>query len=271
MDIERSFLIDCMVWIHRSGREIIDVTSYAFAIPIEISSLILVWGLFRFRQSTKPAEPPKYETYEVFLPTASIFLATLVVWILDSISVNPFGVFPKPSQSSIVMISTLFLLAPTIIILRATRRGFRSVRLTFAGTGISSLLGILASLMLLIPTALLSRFFLVALSRVDSIYLISLVYNAFCEELFFRGLMQTRLESFFGSKTGLFITAVIFSLSHAPSWMLVRQLSAEAFIANVILSLPFAILLGYIARKSGNLVGSTIVHVANDLPLLLLT
>jgi membrane protease YdiL (CAAX protease family) len=229
-----------------------------------------VWSLFRVRPLKKPVERTEYEPYEVVLPCALAFVATLVLWAADSASVNPFASFPRPSETFMSVAATLLLLAPTVGVVLTTRRSFQSVRLTFAHIRVSLAVGILASLLLLVPTAVLSPLFIVALRNADPIYLFAWAYNSICEELFFRGLIQTRMESLLGSRTGVVVTAMIFNLYHAPAWILGSGLTPTAFIANVILSIPFAVLLGYIAHKSDNIIGSTIFHVAYSLPIIVL-
>lgn len=125
--------------------------------------------------------------------------------------------------------------------------------------------------MLLIPTAVIDPEFTAKLANGDAALLFTTTFLAFSEELFFRGLLQSRLEASLGSRTGLFMTAVLFSLSHVPSLTFAPVHSPATAVGLAVLDLPWFLVIGYIAQKSNNLLGSTTLHICFNLPILLLS
>jgi membrane protease YdiL (CAAX protease family) len=206
---------------------------------------------------------------EVAVPLAATICYPLALWFMYARSWNPFANFPYPSEAFVVLMPTFGLLIPTIVSLFLFKKSFQSARLTHERFKLSALLGTISAVILLATTVVFSQRFVAGLQAASVVYVASYFYQAFCEELFFRGFLQTRLEAFFGESRGLIVTAVIFNLYHGPADIFVYGLSTNGFIKNVVLMLPFAIMLGYLALKSNSLVGSSIYHVVYNLPLIL--
>jgi membrane protease YdiL (CAAX protease family) len=248
----------------------IDVTSYAFTIPLIFSGVILVWIFCRSKHVVQAGANKMLKTWPFALPIGIAILGAVLLWIVYwFFPANPFSNSPLPNEVFIILISSLSLLIPAVFIVRVLRISFRSVRLGFLNWRLSITLGVIVSLVLLVPTAFLSSAFRSALPNIDMIYLVSWIYSVFSEELFFRGVMQTRMELFLGQRRGLIFTALVNNIYHAPAWIMVLHMTPIQFIANAILSLPFSILVGYLAQKSNNILGSMLYHVVYDLPFIL--
>ena len=88
------------------------------------------------------------------------------------------------------------------------------------------------------------------------------VFNAFMEELWFRGLFLKRFEKFLGSHLSIFLTSILFSIPH----IFVRYISGIGmsliFFATVF-SLGMAS--GYIIYKTKSIWGAVIFHIGYDL------
>ena len=79
----------------------------------------------------------------------------------------------------------------------------------------------------------------------------------FCEELLFRGYIQTRLVARWGAQWGIFWTALMFGIMHMD-WM-------QGTFAVVI-----GCLLGFITVRSGSIIPAMICHATNNLASMLL-
>jgi membrane protease YdiL (CAAX protease family) len=93
------------------------------------------------------------------------------------------------------------------------------------------------------------------------VVLLTVVGAPIFEELFFRGLIQGAFSRRIGPVAALFVTAVIFSVSHVPS---------EGILAPSLL-FPAAVVLGYLKMKTNRLGAGMVAHAAfNGIGLLLM-
>lgn len=83
------------------------------------------------------------------------------------------------------------------------------------------------------------------------------IVPAFCEELFFRGLILERLSRF-GKAKAIIISALLFSLMH--------QHPAQLFYTFIL-----GIFLGYMALESGSIWGGIILHFVNNFTQVIIT
>lgn len=86
--------------------------------------------------------------------------------------------------------------------------------------------------------------------------------NAFLEELFFRGLLMSRLNVAFGPYLATLVQAVIFTSWHAGVTYTPFLL---AFLLLVIF--PVGLLTGYLTRRSGSILPGWLFHMGADIPL----
>jgi len=206
---------------------------------------------------------------EAWVPVVMITVILGVLWVIDSSGRNPFSAFPYPYETFVILIPTITLLIPTAAFLYATGGSFRSIRLSSHQLWSAALLGAIAVIVFLVPTIVLSNRFLLGLEKASPLFLFAFAYQAACEEIFFRGFLQTRLEKLFGSLNGLLGTAIIFNLYHVPEEVFVYRLSGGGLMANFSLMLPASMLLGYLALRSDSLLGSSMYHFVYNISLLL--
>ncbi|HOO55489.1 MAG TPA: CPBP family intramembrane metalloprotease [bacterium] len=91
----------------------------------------------------------------------------------------------------------------------------------------------------------------------------SIAITGFAIELFFRGYMQTRLESFFGPAKGLLLTAAAYSVFNVP--VMWGVLDAPAMIFYMILTfIVWGCGAGLIYRFAGNIFGLAVFHIFWD-------
>jgi len=86
--------------------------------------------------------------------------------------------------------------------------------------------------------------------------LVSLV-PAFCEELFFRGLVQSRLSAIWHPGLAILLTSVVFALVHIDA-------------QHIVAVLPIGLFLGWAAWRSGSVWLSMLLHALNNLGAVLL-
>lgn len=83
---------------------------------------------------------------------------------------------------------------------------------------------------------------------------------AICEEILFRGYLQNKLVNYIGTKKGIIITAMIFSLFHFPQRIIVERLRFQEAILAIIALLPLSFMFGYIMYKAKNIMSTSIFH-----------
>ncbi len=93
--------------------------------------------------------------------------------------------------------------------------------------------------------------------------LIYVLANAAMEELTFRGLFLRKLQPFTGKFLANFLVALVFTGLHATV-----NYSADNLIF-VAVTLPFALLWGYIMQKTDSIWGSILFHAGMDIPIML--
>jgi len=82
--------------------------------------------------------------------------------------------------------------------------------------------------------------------------LVLAVIPAFCEELFFRGLLQGMMVSSFGKLKGILLTALFFAIAHVNPWYFLYYFLLGAY-------------LGWLRDWRGNLALCVLAHLANNL------
>jgi CAAX protease family protein len=80
--------------------------------------------------------------------------------------------------------------------------------------------------------------------------------NAFCEELIWRGVIQTQLSAFLSERDAIFVQAVSFGAQHAHG--------IPRGIAGVVLAGAWAMGLGVLRRRAGGLLAVTLAHIVAD-------
>lgn len=140
----------------------------------------------------------------------------------------------RPVNRNIIFVSILLGLALTIIADEVDR----IVQIFFPMPKI-----ILESIEKTLVISSISDFFIITFSAV--------VLAAVCEELLFRGFLQTSFEHTFDITKAVMLTALIFAIVHFNPWWTIQLML-------------FGIFLGVLSWKSDSIIPSVIVHVVNN-------
>lgn len=155
------------------------------------------------------------------------------------------------------------------------KEAFHRLRLTFENIDKAFLWGILTAILILIVFFIISFIFVVVLkydaqelSNVDELQayfspaaLILLVaIQPIAEEIFFRGFLLKKFESFAGTTMAILLTSVLFGLAHG----------SYNELAPLLLPMIMGVFLGYAAIKTKNLFASIIAHFCYNVIILIL-
>ena len=80
--------------------------------------------------------------------------------------------------------------------------------------------------------------------------------NAFCEELIWRGVIQSRLTALLSERDAIFVQALSFGAEHVHGF--------PRGVAGVVLATVWAIGLGMLRRRAGGLLASVLAHIVAD-------
>jgi len=87
---------------------------------------------------------------------------------------------------------------------------------------------------------------------------------ALSEEIIFRGFIQLRLVAWLGERWGWIITALTFTLWRSAMLILIVGFVLETIWVNLLITLIFGLILGWIMRKSSNILAPAIYHAAHN-------
>jgi membrane protease YdiL (CAAX protease family) len=102
------------------------------------------------------------------------------------------------------------------------------------------------------------------LTTAQGLYLLAMLVVAFVEEFIFRGYIQLRLMDWLGETWGWVITAVLFTLWQVPQKLLLGAGSASDLAISLGTLLLFGLLLGWIMRRSGSVLATTVFHALHN-------
>ncbi|HEY3344898.1 MAG TPA: CPBP family intramembrane glutamic endopeptidase [Anaerolineaceae bacterium] len=105
---------------------------------------------------------------------------------------------------------------------------------------------------------------LYGLSTSQGIYLVAMLVVAFVEEFIFRGYIQLRLMDWLGETWGWIATAVLFVVWQLPQRLLVEGGTLADTAIRLGVMLVFGLLLGWIMRRSGSVLATTLFHAAHN-------
>ena len=158
---------------------------------------------------------------------------------------------------------------------RLARRGELRALLRFRpgdpslGIGIGLVLLLLAwllSLALLPPTsaphAWIVRVFLLAGDTSTPAAVACLLALASCDELTWRGLVQSELDERFGARRGWIVCAALYAAAHAPTLVTLRDDIAGPNPLLLLLALGSGLCWGFLRARSGRLVPAILSHAA---------
>ncbi|NLG97156.1 MAG: CPBP family intramembrane metalloprotease [Chloroflexi bacterium] len=246
---------------------------------------LLLLGLYvlliRWMTSGEPAQQPIKRPRLELAAALAIFVLVMVVQLLD------FGVWTaspwqgwvrgffaglnqwvytlnladwaKPGFFSAVS-STIKQLLPTLLVIFLLGCGQHAVglarphwRLTAVLVGITAIFGLLIGVLLRAP-----------LVQVVGLYGIGIFINALPEELFFRGLLLSRLEKFFSNPlNALVISALLFNAVHVPIEIRNGVPPLTAVLGIFCTDYPTGLLWGYLYLRTRSILPGMFWHAAN--------
>lgn len=137
-----------------------------------------------------------------------------------------------------------------------------------AGLGKSTLKGglQLGFALALITIFLLGKIYAIldGVSSSQILYLFAMSAVGFVEEFAFRGYIQLRLCAWWGDTWGWIATSVMFSLWHLPQKIIVEGASLPNIGISLLYLLALGLVLGWIMKKSGNILAPAIYHAIHN-------
>jgi membrane protease YdiL (CAAX protease family) len=202
---------------------------------------------------------PKKEVSMVFPVYFGVFLVVTVWHFIRNTIIMP--QFPPFELITVLLFLFLYILIllPMIIGMNLSKQSPRSIGIDRDDLARMIALGAVLSIIYTIISSVGHRFQGVSPSLAYA--LIAYIINSFSEEILFRGYMQTRLITYWGSLKGLLVTSLLFALWHFPGRYF--EFSGDILTALDYSMLRFtpSILLGYLMVKSQNIIPSAIFHV----------
>ena len=168
----------------------------------------------------------------------------------------------------IVEYMSAFLILVCISIVLIRKQNIASIGLTLRNIGKSALFGLKTGLFLMaltvIPSIRAGKSLIGMGNIVYNLYFYFIIIG-FCEEIVFRGFIQTRLYGLIKSDIiASIVCASMFGLMHIPFQMQIRNMSLISFIMNnyLMILIPFFwhFVLNFLYRKFNSLLAPTILH-----------
>jgi membrane protease YdiL (CAAX protease family) len=248
----------------------VNVLSFGFSIPLWIVGLLVVWFFPKFNYALPERIRMKSARLQAVIAVLLVLYTAVFLWELYSFLPRSYlNSFPRSTEELSVLGAVLFV-GSVFVVLLIFGEKFSSVRLRLVNMRYSIALALILAALLLVPVAVFDPIFVSRLAKMNLVLFGTLVLENFAEEILFRGFLQTRLEGMLGANRGIICTAVLFLLWHYPAWTIVFGYTRSLFLYSVLFNVPGSLLLSYLANKSGNVWCTTIVHIANDIPVLLL-
>lgn len=98
------------------------------------------------------------------------------------------------------------------------------------------------------------------------VYVASIFSNALAEELFYRGFLLPRLETVLKNPiNALIISAIIFNISHVPSYLAQGINVYKAILFCLSMSYPTGLIFGYLYLKTRSIVPGIMLHASNTI------
>jgi len=210
----------------------------------------------------------RFKTYwEVFFA----FFVFSFVWftrhlILDSASVHPF--YATLSGNVVAqLVDTTVVIIPIVLLTLASGSGLSSIFLRKGDLKLGSVVGLMVLAIFYLLSAVVaisvagmspSRFLFLS-----PFLLVLALTNGFKEELWFRGLFLNKYEPLLGVRLSNFLQAPIFAMS------VVEAEFSSVLIGIVLVSFFLGLGLGYLMRRTGSILGSSLCEAGSVIPIFL--
>ena len=255
-------------------------TSFVTLLEIVSTMAILMGfvGLTSFLSDILKIQPPpiaignpKRESIGALFLAAFIFIATASLEAIRFVVYRPLFQLDERPPFTVdyydVGFSLLFYTPWIVLLLVAMKRTSQDWR----SIGVSSInwrrILLFGSLLCLLYFGIVG-IFAAPLSSGISVTTISLFYGMLnnsiigtCEELVWRGHIQTRLIAQLGSLKGLASTSVLFAFLHFPQRYFLYSGAILEALSSVVLVIAAGLLFGYIMMKSQNVLASGVFHI----------
>jgi len=213
-----------------------------------------------------------------------IFALLVLLFAFFMVIISPilsfFGVFSSLETSmvelteSVIVLGSLitvliFVVTPLIWYLLVNRCGIRemlyNLKLRSEGIDTAFLWGILAAVVMFVIVMIIGYLLVVLgfdqgdLSNIEDIagnlsitsMIVIIVFQSVGEEIFFRGFLLEKIESFSGSNMAIFATAILFGLAHM----------SYGKMYPVLMPMIMGLLLGFVVVKTRNLYAAITAHM----------
>jgi len=102
------------------------------------------------------------------------------------------------------------------------------------------------------------------LSAAEGLYLVAMLIAGLAVEFIFRGYIQLRLIGWLGETPGWLVTAALYALWYIPQKLILEGVSLPELGLSLAYLFVFGLLLGWIMRKTGSILGPGIYHGVHD-------
>ena len=180
----------------------------------------------------------------------------------------PYPVEPTPLNFSLERLIQqigllLFIAAPYLVALVIRRQPWLSAGLSRPTVRIGLQLGLALGLL----TIFLTNRAAAVLNGLDGSevnYLVGMLAVSLVEETIFRGYIMLRLMDYLGEVWGWIAQAVLYALWHLPQKLVVENVDPSGLAFSLLYLFLFALLLGWIMRKCGNVLAPALYHAIHN-------
>ncbi len=102
------------------------------------------------------------------------------------------------------------------------------------------------------------------LTSAQGFFFVAMLVVGFAEEFVFRGFIQLRLAGWLGDLWGWLATAALYTLWQLPQKLLVEHVALPDLALHLAITLAFALILGWIMRRSGSTLATGLYHAVHN-------
>ncbi|HVN54457.1 MAG TPA: CPBP family intramembrane glutamic endopeptidase [Anaerolineaceae bacterium] len=222
---------------------------------------------------------PRRET----IVSLSLFLLTTTLVFAFDLFVYPQGNAPRvpapypvepiplnyPAERLIQQLGLLLIIsAPYVVALVIRRQPWLSAGLSRASMRAGLSMGLALAFLTIFLTNHTSTVF-GGLTGSSVNYLLAMLAVGLVEETIFRGYTMLRLMDYLGETWGWILQAVLYALWHLPQKLVIEHASPTLLAFSLVYLFLFGLLLGWIMRKCGNVLGPGLYHAIHNWVLVL--
>lgn len=162
----------------------------------------------------------------------------------------------------------LIIISPVLIAMKKCKETWSSAGITkiklFESLFIGAFIGILSIVMTLICTNISIIKVFPQLNMSHFWALIYFFIVGFCEELMFRGYLQTRFIAWLGKYKGWIFASIFMALVHLPQRMLIGGMNLTSALASAVSLISISMLMGFMMIRTRNVIASAVYHTLAD-------